>query len=69
MSSQELLDIVNENDEVIGQATRGEIHAQGLLHRIIDIWFYNKNGEVLMQKRSLKKDNAPGLLVLLLGDM
>lgn len=67
MTAEEILDIVNENDEVIGQGTRAEVHAQGLLHRIIDIWFYNKNGQVLLQKRSLKKDNAPGLLGISVG--
>jgi hypothetical protein len=31
--SSDLLDIVNDNDEIIGEATRAEIHARGLLHR------------------------------------
>jgi len=67
MSTEEILDIVNENDEVIGQGTRKEIHEKGLLHRVVDIWFYNKKGQVLLQKRSLKKDNSPGLLGFSVG--
>lgn len=67
MSAEEILDIVNENDEVIGNGTRQEIHAKGLLHRVVDVWFYNKNGEVLLQKRSLKKDTAPGCLGFSVG--
>ena len=31
--SDELLDFVNDNDEVIGVRSRGEIHAEGLMHR------------------------------------
>jgi hypothetical protein len=29
----ELIDIVDENDKVIGQAMKSEAHAKGLLHR------------------------------------
>lgn len=67
MSAQEILDIINENDEVIGNGTRQDIHTKGLMHRVVDIWFYNKNGEVLLQKRSLKKDTAPGCLGFSVG--
>lgn len=45
MSLLEILDIVNENDEVMGQATRKEIHEKGLLHRVVEIWFFNKKEE------------------------
>lgn len=67
MAAEEILDIINEHDEVIGQGTRAQIHADGSLHRIADIWFYNKNGQVLYQKRSFKKDNSPGLLGFSVG--
>jgi len=58
----EFLDIVSENDEVIGRAPRSEIKQKGLLHREIHIWFFNDKGDVLIQKRALDKDTYPGLL-------
>ena len=60
-TSQELLDVVDENDRVIGVKTRGEIHAQGLMHRAVHILVFNSSGELFIQKRSMSKDNNPGL--------
>lgn len=60
-TSQELLDVVDENDRVIGVKTRGEIHAQGLMHRAVHILVFNSSGELFIQKRSTGKDNNPGL--------
>ena len=57
----EVFDVVNENDEVIGEATRGEVHQNpGLIHRTVDIWILNDKGEILIQQRSLTKDKSPG---------
>ncbi len=60
-TSQELLDVVDENDRVTGVKTRGEIHAQGLMHRAVHILVFNTSGELFIQKRSMSKDNNPGL--------
>jgi isopentenyl-diphosphate delta-isomerase len=56
----EIFDVVNERDEVIGQQTRREVHRLGLLHRAVHVLIFNARGEVFLQKRSLKKDCAPG---------
>jgi isopentenyldiphosphate isomerase len=58
--SEEIFDIVNERDEVIGQAPRKEVHARGLWHRAIHVLVFNSRGEIFLQKRSLKKDIAAG---------
>lgn len=58
--SEEIFDIVNERDEVIGHAPRKEVHARGLWHRAIHVLVFNSRGEVFLQKRSLKKDIAAG---------
>ncbi|MDC1287729.1 NUDIX domain-containing protein [Gammaproteobacteria bacterium] len=58
--SDELLDVVNENDEVIGVKSRGEIHAEGLMHRAVHILLFNNAGELFLQKRSQSKDEQPG---------
>jgi isopentenyldiphosphate isomerase len=59
--SQELLDVVDQNDRVIGVKTRGEIHAQDLMHRSVHILVFNNKTELFIQKRSMSKDNDPGL--------
>jgi isopentenyl-diphosphate delta-isomerase len=41
---------------MIGQATRSEVHAQNLLHRAANIFMFNTNGQLLLQKRSATKD-------------
>ncbi len=48
----EILAVVDKQDNVIGKATRKEVHMKGLLHR--EIWVYVMNGkrQVLLQKRS-----------------
>jgi isopentenyl-diphosphate delta-isomerase type 1 len=58
--SQEILDVVDENDNVIAQKTRGEIHAEGLMHRAVHILVFNSKGELFLQKRSMSKDEQPG---------
>ena len=58
--SQELLDVVDAEDRVIGVKTRGEIHAQGLMHRAVHILVFNSKGELFLQKRSMNKDENPG---------
>lgn len=59
--SDEVFDVVNERDEVIGRAPRREVHARGLLHRAVHVLVFNTRGEVFLQKRSLKKDRQPGV--------
>ncbi len=58
--SQEIYDVVDAEDRVIGQATRREIHAKGLLHRSVHILVFNPEGKLFLQKRSLEKDENPG---------
>ena len=58
--AEEIFDIVNERDEVIGQAPRKEVHAHGLWHRAIHVLVFNARGEVFLQKRSMLKDIAKG---------
>lgn len=58
--SQELLDVVDENDSVVAIKTRGEIHAKGLMHRAVHILVFNSKEELFLQKRSMSKDEQPG---------
>ena len=55
----EILDIVDENNNVVGQATRGECYQKNLLHRAVNIFIYNSKGQLFMHKRSDKKIKFP----------
>jgi len=58
--SEDIFDIVNEHDEVIGQRPRREVHQLGLRHRAVHILVFNALGQVFLQKRSQLKDTAKG---------
>lgn len=58
---EEELEIVNEKGEIIGTATRAHIHGNpSLTHRVVHVLIFSEKGEMLLQKRSLAKDVAPG---------
>jgi isopentenyl-diphosphate delta-isomerase len=59
--NEEIFDVVNERDEVVGCAPRSVVHRDGLLHRAVHILVFNSRGEVFLQKRSLSKDTFPGV--------
>jgi isopentenyl-diphosphate delta-isomerase type 1 len=61
MMNEEIFDVVNERDEVIGRQPRREVHRTGLKHRAVHVLVFNKRGEVFLQKRSLSKDSSPGV--------
>lgn len=52
----EIFDVVDEQNQVIGQRPRGEVHAEKLRHRAVHIFVFNKRGEIFLQKRSRWKD-------------
>jgi len=56
----EIFDVVNDRDEVVGQATRREVHARKLPHRAVHALVFGRDGRVFLQKRSMLKDTSPG---------
>jgi isopentenyldiphosphate isomerase len=58
--SEEIFDIVNERDEVIGRKPRREVHRDGDKHRAVHVLVFGRDGRVFLQKRSLTKDTFPG---------
>lgn len=60
--SDERLDIVNEHNELIGQALRSTVHQTGALHRGVHIFLFTTEGRLLVQQRSRAQDTFPGAL-------
>ena len=59
--NEDIFDVVNEHDEIIGREPRSVVHARGLRHRAVHVLVYNAAGQLFLQKRSMTKDNDPGL--------
>jgi isopentenyl-diphosphate delta-isomerase len=59
--TEEVIDVVNCSDEVIGTASRATVHQNNLRHRAAHILVFNNSGELYVQRRSLDKDTSPGL--------
>lgn len=59
--AEEIFDVVNERDEVVGQAPRSEVHRRKLWHRAVHVLVFNARGDIFLQKRSMLKDTAAGL--------
>jgi isopentenyl-diphosphate delta-isomerase type 1 len=58
---EEIFDIVDEQGRIRAQATRQECHADPrLIHRAVHVFVFNQDGDLFLQKRSLKKRIQPG---------
>ena len=62
-SPEEILDLVNEHDQVIGQLSRREIYARGLRnYRVVHAFIKNSNGELWIPRRVSTKKLYPDAL-------
>ena len=61
-SADEVVAIVDDNDKIIGEAKRRDVHTKGLLHRECFVYIINPKKQVLLQKRadSHKWDHSVG---------
>ncbi|WP_308813201.1 NUDIX domain-containing protein [Aestuariibaculum sp. M13] len=56
----EYIDIVDDNGIPTGLSElKSVIHQKGYFHNTVHIWFYTKNGEILLSQRSAKKRICP----------
>lgn len=62
----EIIDIVDEHDQVIGQELKSKCHKEKLLHRSVNIFVFKDNSfrELLLQKRSATKGMNHGKLCM-----
>jgi len=61
------LNIVDERGNVIGEETRQKIHRDGLLHRIIHVWFYTPDKRIIFQVRGKDAETNPNLFDATVG--
>jgi isopentenyl-diphosphate delta-isomerase type 1 len=59
--TEEVLDVVDAHDQVIGAATRSTVHQENYRHRAVHILVFDRGRRIYLQKRSMTKDNSPGL--------
>ncbi|HEV8194034.1 MAG TPA: NUDIX domain-containing protein [Ktedonobacterales bacterium] len=57
----ELFDLVDLDDRVIGTVRRGDAHRNpALVHRSVQVLVFSSDGRLLLQRRSRRKDLFPG---------
>ncbi|AUY48747.1 NUDIX domain-containing protein [Streptomyces sp. CB01881] len=65
--AEELLDVVDEHDRVIGTARRGEVYRDGLTHRCVFILVRDPAGRIFVHRRTDTKLFAPGAHDMFVG--
>lgn len=64
----EYLDLVNDNDEVVGKKLRSEVHAEGLSNfRVVNAFLVNSNGKIWIPRRGPNKQTYPLCLDMSMG--
>ncbi|CAL9395812.1 NUDIX domain-containing protein [Streptomyces sp. enrichment culture] len=66
-SADELLDIVDEQDRVVGQRRRGEVYARRLRHRSTAIRVRDERGRIFVHRRTPTKLIFPGMYDVVVG--
>ncbi|MFE9705593.1 NUDIX hydrolase [Streptomyces sp. NPDC005930] len=66
-SADEILDVVDENDRVVGRARRGDAYAEGLRHRCVFVWARDPGGRVFVHRRTATKLVFPALYDMFVG--
>jgi 8-oxo-dGTP pyrophosphatase MutT (NUDIX family) len=66
-AADEILDIVDESDRVIGRSSRGEVYAKGLCHRCVFIQARDAQGRLFVHRRTPSKLVFPSLYDMWVG--
>ena len=59
-TDHELLDVVDADNQVIGTATRRQVHELGLMHRSVHVFLVDEDGRLYLQRRAAGKETFPG---------
>ncbi|MFG3260086.1 NUDIX domain-containing protein [Streptomyces sp. NPDC048172] len=66
-SADEVLDIVDAEDRVVGQRPRGEVYARGLRHRSTAIQVRDAEGRIFVHRRTPTKLIFPSMYDVVVG--
>ncbi|MFB7273591.1 NUDIX domain-containing protein [Streptomyces sp. NPDC056244] len=66
-AADEILDIVDEDDRVVGRAPRGEMYAKGLRHRCVFVFVRDADDRVFVHRRTAEKLAFPSLYDMFVG--
>ncbi|WP_328870241.1 NUDIX domain-containing protein [Streptomyces sp. NBC_00287] len=66
-AADEILDVVDENDHVIGEAPRGRVYAEGLRHRCVFIQARDADGRLFVHRRTSTKLVFPSMYDMFVG--
>ncbi|KUH36018.1 MULTISPECIES: NUDIX domain-containing protein [Streptomyces] len=65
--ADELLDVVDERDEVVGRLPRGEVYARGLRHRCVFVLARDPDDRIFVHRRTATKLAFPSLYDMFVG--
>lgn len=63
----EEIDIVDENDEIIGKSTKNEAHNKSQIHRVVHGIVKNIEGKIFLVKRAPTRTHGPNLFDASIG--
>ncbi|MEV3993288.1 NUDIX domain-containing protein [Streptomyces sp. NPDC049837] len=66
-AADEILDVVDEHDRVVGRVPRGEVYARGLRHRCVFILARDAEDRVFVHRRTATKLVFPSLYDMFVG--
>jgi len=58
---EQMLVLVDEKNQPLGVMEKMEVHQKALLHRAFSVFIFNSKGEMLLQRRAIKKYHSGGL--------
>ncbi|MER5708094.1 NUDIX domain-containing protein [Streptomyces sp. NPDC053253] len=67
MSAEEIHDVVDEHDRVIGRAPRAEVYARGLIHRCVFVRVRDAEGRTFVHRRTPDKLLFPSQYDMFVG--
>ncbi|MEV7524778.1 NUDIX domain-containing protein [Streptomyces sp. NPDC091371] len=66
-AADEVLDVVDRDDRVVGQAPRGEVYARGLIHRCVFVRARDAEGRIFVHRRTASKLVFPSYYDMFVG--
>ncbi|MFG2992408.1 NUDIX hydrolase [Streptomyces sp. NPDC048257] len=66
-AADEVLDVVDRDDRVTGQAPRGEVYARGLIHRCAFVQVRDAEGRIFVHRRTASKLVFPSYYDMFVG--